>query len=47
MEPWYTSYKNEKENFFAQAFKTIIQKSHLKDLQNSTMMIDRLMGLVT
>ncbi|MGG2081638.1 M15 family metallopeptidase [Lysinibacillus pakistanensis] len=38
--------KTETENFIAQAVKDgIIQESHLKDLQNSTMTTDRLMGL--
>ncbi|MGG2054771.1 hypothetical protein ABFY48_10245 [Lysinibacillus pakistanensis] len=38
--------KTETENFIPQAVKdSIIQKWHLKDLQNSTMTTDRLIGL--
>ncbi|MGE7090909.1 N-acetylmuramoyl-L-alanine amidase [Lysinibacillus sp. NPDC048646] len=38
--------KTETENFIAQAVKDgIIQESHLKDLQNGTMITDRLLGL--
>ncbi|QGG51451.1 M15 family metallopeptidase [Lysinibacillus pakistanensis] len=38
--------KTETENFIAQAVKEgIIQESHLKDLQNGTMITDRLIGL--
>lgn len=38
--------KTETENFIPQAVKDgIIQKWHLKDLQNSTMTTDRLIGL--
>ena len=38
--------KTEAENFIAQAVKdSIIQGSHLKDLQNGEMTNDRLLGL--